>query len=130
MSTLRFQLAAQIYQTVDNLVENAVLVETRPQDFTRPDLDKYLDCIVFELAHTGVFTDAEVYVAHDDRLDMIDPEDIQWESVGKLVQPSSPIFTRLTAKYFAFRLVDRYPTERWKFHGLQVFGELIGARRR
>jgi hypothetical protein len=128
MSTLRLQDGPIVYPSVDNQESSAVIVEMRPFDFGYPDKDKYLDSIVLQIRHEKLFINAELQYAAKDRLKELEPGKFNWRRYGSIRTPDKPLFRRVTARYFVFRLVDFAPQERWKFYGIQFFGEVLGTR--
>lgn len=128
MSNIRLIKNGNVIPTIDNLSTAAVVVESRPMDFGRPDADKYIDHIILGIEYDVPFVDAVLQYAVGDRLRDVKADRISWRTYGSVSTPDNPIYRRVTGRYFVFRFVDNYPQQRWKLFMMQWFGEVLGTR--
>lgn len=115
---------------LDNVAEMTPVIITRPFDFGAPDKDKYIDSVLLGIEHTVPFYMGEAHFAYGNRLSDVMPfESVTWKVLRTFTDPSTPIFLRKTARFFALKIVDRYCRESWKLSSIQWYGEILGVKR-
>ena len=128
--TFTLEIDGNVVNGLDNVAEMMPVIITRPFDFGFPDKDKYLDSVIFGIENSVDWYRGELHVAYGNRLTDVTP----WESttytlVRTFTDPSAPIFIRKTARFFSFKLIDRYCRECWRINSIQFWGMPIGVDR-
>lgn len=105
-----------------NKGEKEVWIESKDIELGSRD-QKYIDTFNVELKNLGPTT-ATIKIGYRDRLE--DP--LQWTEVFPLSDFDNLCWTRLTTRFFRFRIEDKGPETIWKLSAIELFGARMKGR--
>lgn len=125
VASLDMQLgAARLSFPGINIGDSKNFIQTKPMDFGRPDIFKFIQYIRMDLTSQDLTVPTNLWVKLGWQTDMADA--INWTPLHQVVNLNPRIPFCITGRFITFYMVDLQPFTDWKMTKLEFYGRMMG----